>query len=608
MTIDFNRTPRGHKSEGHLPKRNGIFLGLVRKNCDAQRMGRLLVWVSDFGPDEPEFWVPVSYASPFAGATPVAETVEDGQSMDDSQKTYGWWATPPDIDNQVLCCFLDGDVANGFWFSCVYPQNMNIMVPALGMDFPTTDSSMDSEFAPLGPPVVEYNKRDKNNQPAGDQLYSFEREKVKRPVFTPLAEGLKTQGLAKDPKRGPANTSARRESPSRSFGLLSPRGHTIHIDDGALPEGGGEPENEFIRFRTRSGAQILINETEGFIYIITKGGKSWVEISDDNIDMYSAGSINISADKDVNIRAGGKVGIHGDQAIQLASAFYSSFTSGPTNIVAGSKILLDATKDIGLKSSRDVVLDAVRDVGENAGRNILHGACNYASRNAKSILDNSGGSPPPEVDHADYERNVNSRVPLHEPFDRSGTGVGTGPTPTGVDANGNPVADVRKSDGTVVQQPVPVEGAVADRAKALYKILKAKGYSDVQIAGILGSWQQESTLNPNAKNSIGARGLAQWLGSRRTNLENYASSKGANVNSAQTQIDFFHTEKDGPDGGGAGKKLRAATTVKDAVTAMNYYERYGGWSRSNPTGGHEVGNRYQYAANHYAAIQAGKYS
>jgi hypothetical protein len=30
---------------------SGVYLGIVRANADPQRMGRLAVWVSEFGPD-----------------------------------------------------------------------------------------------------------------------------------------------------------------------------------------------------------------------------------------------------------------------------------------------------------------------------------------------------------------------------------------------------------------------------------------------------------------------------------------------------------------------------------------------------------------------------
>lgn len=601
MSIDFSRIPRGQRNETNLPKRNGIYLGMVRQNLDFQRMGRLSVFISDFGPDQEEFWLPVSYASPFAGTTPVRDTIENGKTMADSQKSYGFWATPPDIDNQVLCCFLDGDVANGYWFSCVYPQNMNHMVPAIGFDFPTADAAMDAKFAPLGPPVVEYNKHDKANSPNGLDFQT--KEKVKRPVFTPLAEGLVKQGLARDPKRGPGNTSARRESPSRAIGLLSPRGNSIHIDDGALPDGGGEPEEEFIRFRTRSGVQILINETDGFIYMITKSG-NWIEISDDNIDMYSSGSISLNADQDINIRAGGQVGIHGDQAIRLASATYSSLTSEDTNIVSGKRVMVDAANDIGLKSSRDIALDAVRDVGLNSGRNILEGACGYASRNAKGLLDNAGGAPPPDVDHAYYARNVTSRVPLHEPFDRNSNEF---------NVNNDGTTTVRRSDGSTVTEPLPISKGQLASIHDLYCKLKAKGLSDVAIAATIGAWQQESTLNTGAKEpNKGGRwgqgiGLAQWsvtLGKhnevvnqgRRGAFLEYAKSQGKEWTDQGVQIDYFFKEI-GPGGirAKAGQELRAATTLDQANKAMQDYENFG-----------KAGKRVGYAQSVLNLIKSGK--
>jgi hypothetical protein len=455
MTINQNTIPKGYRNETTSPKRNGIYLGLVRKNYDAQRMGRLLVWVSDFGPDDPKFHIPVSYASPFAGATEVNRTVEDGKTENDSQKAYGFWATPPDVDNQVLVCFLDGDITNGYWFACLYPQNMNHMVPGIAFS-ESTDPKANQEFAPYGPPTVEYNKNDRANAPGmprNSPTSRFTRESVQRPVFSALAEGLKTQGLQADPLRGISNTSARRESPSRVFGLLSPRGNSIHIDDGPVVEG---EENEFIRFRTRSGTQILINETSGFIYMITKGGKSWVEISDDGIDMFTEESISMAAGKDVNIHAGGKVGIHGTEGIHLSTKTLTSFSSEDSNFVTGRDLLVETQRDIGLRANRDVASEAVRDISENAGKNILSGACGYISHNGKAILDNSGGASPAEVQRAQYLPDVTSRVPTHEPFDR-----GVDPQ-TGTDSEGNPTTTVVAADGTVEDRPLPPPENVSD--------------------------------------------------------------------------------------------------------------------------------------------------
>src|SRR5690606_13315816 len=92
-------------------------------------------------------------------------------------------------------------------------------------------------------------------------------------------------GLYKDPQRGPASSGARRESPSKVFGFLTPDGSQIYADDLEC--------NQFIRLRTKSGVQVLIHETDGYVYMNSKRGNSWLQISDDGIDMYSTKGVNV---------------------------------------------------------------------------------------------------------------------------------------------------------------------------------------------------------------------------------------------------------------------------------------------------------------------------
>lgn len=279
-------------SQGRI-RETGIFLGIVKGNADPQRMGRLQVYIPEFGgdPTEEANWYTVSYASPFAGATNPDDLKEgeEGKTMYGSQMSYGFWMIPPDLENQVLVCFANGDTSRGYWFACVYQTFMNHMVPGVALNKSTNDEINELNL----PPVTEYNKL----EPDGDVW------DPKRPVFEPLHEGLRNQGLYTDPERGPATTSARREAPSKVFGFSTPRGNNIHIDE--------DPENEFIRLRTRSGVQILIHETTGYIYMISKEGNSWMEISDDGIDMYSKKSISMRAEQNINIHADGSVLVGG---------------------------------------------------------------------------------------------------------------------------------------------------------------------------------------------------------------------------------------------------------------------------------------------------------
>jgi hypothetical protein len=260
---------------------NGIYVGFVRNNDDVQRMGRLSVYIPELCEEEeegsPDGLFIVSYCSPFAGVNP-----QEGTS-------YGFWAVPPDLGNRVLVCFANNDPAQGFWLGCLYEQFMNHMVPGLG-------------DAKGGAASKEYEKGDGSPSDVWNPEY---------PQFEPLFNGITMQGLQEDAERGFSSTSAKRAGVSNTYGLLSPRGNTIHIDD--------DEANEFIRFRTRSGVQLLIHETNGYIYMISKNGDSWAEISDKSIDLFSKKSINLTAEENINLHAEQNISFHSNGGLHAAA-------------------------------------------------------------------------------------------------------------------------------------------------------------------------------------------------------------------------------------------------------------------------------------------------
>jgi hypothetical protein len=309
---DFNNTPDDYNtgSGGGTVRETGIFVGVVKGNKDVQRMGRLQVWIPELGgnPNDEASWFIVSYASPFAGATNPDLNKKDGKKMADTQTSYGWWAVPPDLENQVLVCFANGDTSRGFWFACLYQQFMNHMVPGVAIDY-STDPDFDKDNLP---PVCEYNKKD-----ASQDVWD-----PKRPIFEPLSNALRAQGLYTDPERGPATTSARRESPSKVFGFSSPRSHNIHIDEG------DENCNEFIRIRSRNGVQILLHDSTGYIYMISREGNSWMEISDEGINMYSKKSISIRSEQNVNVHSNQSIIQHGAGAVHTRAGNTTNGSTG----------------------------------------------------------------------------------------------------------------------------------------------------------------------------------------------------------------------------------------------------------------------------------------
>lgn len=263
-----------------------IYLGVVKDVNDLQRMGRLKVWIPELGgdPNNESSWILVNYCSPFAGASNFYAN-KNGSSYLDTQTSYGMWFVPPDLENQVIVAFINGDSAKGIWLGCLYQQYMNHMVPGI----PGTDSSATA-------PVAEYNKK----------LNVTDITKPKRPIYSPLSDQLDKQGLSKDPIRGVTTSGARRDDPSNDvYGILTPGGNQFVFDD--------NPVNKYIRLRTQSGAQILINDSTGCIYLNSVDGKNWVSLDAtgkidvyavDDITIRSQGSVNIRGDLDVNIEAG----------------------------------------------------------------------------------------------------------------------------------------------------------------------------------------------------------------------------------------------------------------------------------------------------------------
>ena len=135
----------------------GPFLAIVRNHLDSEYMGSIeveLLKTNSEGntSDATGEVVPVSYLSPFYGVTPFNATSEN-EGYDYTQKSYGFWAVPPDIGTKVLVIFAEGNRGRGYWIGCVQDQNMNFMVPG------NASTTYNSEDQTKPRPVGEYNKK-----------------------------------------------------------------------------------------------------------------------------------------------------------------------------------------------------------------------------------------------------------------------------------------------------------------------------------------------------------------------------------------------------------------------------------------------------------------
>ncbi len=295
----------------------GVYMGeVIVRPKDATHSGRITVYVPMLSKDrsDPAGYFNCFWSSPFAGTTPSAKIGENVADYQDTMKTYGMWMVPPDPGNFVLMCFADGKKKMPVIIGCMFPDQMQYMVPGNAAG-PTYGTNMNL-------PVAEKNKRDENLDHGN---------KSKRPLNNIITESILNQGLIKDPIRGLTTSSARRESPSQVFGILTPGPDNRNLDsgkvDGVNRRGGhsfvmdDNMDQRHIRLRTALGNQILMDDTNGLIYIINRDGTAWVELDE-------AGSIHVYSDKDLNIRAKNDVNIRADRTLNLEGGTAVNISAG----------------------------------------------------------------------------------------------------------------------------------------------------------------------------------------------------------------------------------------------------------------------------------------
>lgn len=299
----------------------GIYIGFVKRTDDNQEMGRLKVYIKEFGgnPDDEQNWISVSYASPFAGSTSLYEQGANIESYDDTIKSYGMWMVPPDLETRVLVAFVNGKIDLGYWFACLFQRGTQVSIPGIA-----AKTTYDGENIPAAPK----NKRDKDP------------DEKKYVTHKPMYDALKKQGLEKDRLRGLSSSSVTRESPSKVMGILTPGQHQFVLDDGDK-----DGNSKLIRLRTTSGVQLLLDDTGGHVYLISKNGESWIELSaDGQIHLYGSKDINIRSENNVNIRADKNVNIEAGNNVNIKAV------ADNVQLEAGTDITTLATSDTKITS------------------------------------------------------------------------------------------------------------------------------------------------------------------------------------------------------------------------------------------------------------------
>ena len=378
----------------------GPFEAIIVNNLDTKYMGTLQVELlkataSGNQPERSGQVFEASYLSPFYGVTPVNATSKN-EGYRHTQQSYGFWAVPPDVGSRVLVIFAEGNTSKCFWIGCIQDEFMNFMVPGLAA------TSLLKDFDKKAP-AAEYNKlttTEPNKEPTTHR----------KSAHVDLLKNYVMAGLDNDETRGLTSSSARRELPSAVFGWSTPGpldkrpgapkqdlgfkgnkipwpksrlgGSSFVMDDGddkflrkghpkdtameyaniEAQEPGGDvtrPHNELCRWRTRTGHQILMHNTEDLIYIANARGTAWIEMtSNGKVDIYGADSISVHSQQDLNFTADRDINLTAGQDVNMVANKIRTSSHDSTSVIAGTQFSLNAGKDVNVNSGEDLVMYA----------------------------------------------------------------------------------------------------------------------------------------------------------------------------------------------------------------------------------------------------------
>lgn len=442
-------------------------LGVVKNNIDPTRSGRLQVYISDLGddnPDESESWVTVSYMTPFYGfVTPKAPTEGFGDYKA-NPSSYGMWYSPPDLGTTVICIFINGDPNYGYWIGCVPKAEALHMVPAIGATsniIANTEGEAQGYGGTTRLPVTNINT---NNESIADTADFLTQPK---PVHSYSAMILNQQGLIRDPVRGTISSSAQRESPSRvGWGVSTPGrpiydggyddatiidaatngaadeglavvarrgGHSIVLDDGDILG-----QDQLIRIRSAAGHQILMSDDAQTLFIIHSNGQSYIELGKEGtIDMYSTNSVNIRTQGDLNLHADNNININAKKKLNIKAEDISIESEKTTSQKVGTN---NSIYTMGTFTHK---VDGAMSMEAGGEGSYASGGVMYVNGSKVNLNTGATSTTPqtvpaiPVLAHTDtlYDstkgyaaapgklQSITSRAPAHAPWANAGQGV-----------------------------------------------------------------------------------------------------------------------------------------------------------------------------------------
>jgi hypothetical protein len=370
----------------------GIVTGVVKANVHPTNMGVIKIWIPTFSTDENDKtqWRSVRYCTPFYSRVDNSGV---GDTYFGTKVTAGITTPPPDLGTKVLAFFPEGRNSEGYYFACVPDLYMMQTLPEATI----SDGVAAGEF---------------NDSPSGThhtgKITNWRTQTRPEDFFT--QDTLVKQGLSDDRVRGLNNSGYMRETPAEIIGiaskgrrittqgqdftvtynqqiknpdtadkkilegLLGPtarrKGHSIALDDGDV-----DGNSNQIRLRTSTGHQILLNDSEGVIYVGNSDGSCWIELSNE-------GTMDVYAQDSINFRSA-NINFHADENIKFHS-------KGFTQIVADQQMHVQGKKQLVMNSDGEAGITGAKGLHLNSGSELFATAASSAYINSSANMSING--------------------------------------------------------------------------------------------------------------------------------------------------------------------------------------------------------------------------
>jgi len=387
-----------------------ITIGTVVDTNDPQQEGRIRARVPAYGDRD---YAEVSdlpwalMASPFMGMVQAANASR-GSSTDNTtvgQVSYGFWNTPK-VGSSVLITCINGDPMSRVCLGCIPAQTTSHTMPGGRYFYDTSQLSqhgepegpLSSQEQPIQPlyanQTTAFGSRNDNyeyrSRGAEHQLAAIDNDTVTTYADDIDAEIADDAGFRFTQGDGVVVTStqgynqsrvtANQVNDSNVYAWVTPGFHAISMDDSL--------DNCRMRFRTTSGAQIILDDTNERIYISTAQGNNWVELDQDgniyvfgrNISYHASEDINFSADRTIRMFA--KNGVHivsqGEIRFQSTNDFHifcegsirsgavgNYFIQGSEVNVVGGTLYISSQQNLNIMSVVGSILETATTIQLN---------------------------------------------------------------------------------------------------------------------------------------------------------------------------------------------------------------------------------------------------